>query len=303
MLHQMRDSTDQYWREQYSEQLPMSDGQWPHTQQPQLSGFQPLSTNCFEEDEHTFGQFLARPSVMSSNMVYPPITWASEIEIATHCPTAFPSALGDALDDFHQDAQAQTYESLHPPVSTHGSPGSAYSPHSYHSGFSRRERPSQTTSPAYSDKRPALAKVGRPATDPGPHDYGPSGCPHNDTKHEDSSEADDEEYVPQVEPKARGKKRQRIPHTAVERRYRENLNSNLDKLRQTVPALAARRGQGASKGAEGGEGVKPSKCEILNGAIEHIGSLSKQNDGLRHENRALRARMEDMQNWYRTNAR
>jgi hypothetical protein len=87
----------------------------------------------------------------------------------------------------------------------------------------------------------------------------------------------------------------------VERRYRENLNAHLDKLRQTVPTLA-RRGVDGAKG-EGGQGVKPSKCEILNGAIEHIGALSKEVNDLKAENEALRARVDQMQNWYRANSR
>jgi hypothetical protein len=87
----------------------------------------------------------------------------------------------------------------------------------------------------------------------------------------------------------------------VERRYRENLNAHLDKLRQTVPTLA-RRGVDGAKG-EGGQGVKPSKCEILNGAIEHIGALTKEVTSLKEENAALRARVDQMQNWYRSNSR
>ena len=114
------------------------------------------------------------------------------------------------------------------------------------------------------------------------------------------SSDDDDEYIP-TEPSNRGRKRQRIPHTAVERRYRENLNAHLDKLRQTVPALARRGVDGAK--VEGGQGVKPSKCEILNGAIEHIGALNKEVGELKAENAALRARVEQMQQWYRANSR
>ncbi|KAI7496688.1 hypothetical protein KC367_g6535 [Hortaea werneckii] len=111
----------------------------------------------------------------------------------------------------------------------------------------------------------------------------------------------DEEYMPAgEEPTTRGRKRQRIPHTAVERRYRENLNAHLDKLRQTVPALAARDG----KGCEGTqESVRPSKCEILNGAIEHICALDKENQALKNDMKLLRARLEDTDRWYRGHMR
>lgn len=117
----------------------------------------------------------------------------------------------------------------------------------------------------------------------------------------------------------RGRKRQRIPHTAVERRYRENLNAHLERLRQTVPSLASRRTSGGlplvgvplptsgHRASEPGtapvatllaDGAKPSKCEILNGAIEHIGAVERDNAALREEVKDLRARVEDLQRWY-----
>jgi hypothetical protein len=46
------------------------------------------------------------------------------------------------------------------------------------------------------------------------------------------------------------------------------------------------------------DGAKPSKCEILNGAIEHIGLVERENGGLRDEIKELRARVEDLQRWY-----
>jgi hypothetical protein len=119
---------------------------------------------------------------------------------------------------------------------------------------------------------------------------------------------------PSTMPSTRGRKRQRIPHTAVERRYRENLNAHLERLRQTVPALASRRASGGIPLMGGGhrasepstvpvvallsDGAKPSKCEILNGAIEHIGAIERENGALRDEVKGLRARVEDLQRWY-----
>lgn len=96
------------------------------------------------------------------------------------------------------------------------------------------------------------------------------------------------------------RKRQRIPHTAVERRYRENLNAHLERLRQTVPTLASRQTQGTSSTGQPTiiESAKPSKCEILNGAIEHIGTLNRENQTLISENKELRTRVEDLNRWY-----
>jgi len=99
----------------------------------------------------------------------------------------------------------------------------------------------------------------------------------------------------------RSRKRQRIPHTAVERRYRENLNAHLEKLRQHVPTLAAKKGFGAGAVVDQGESGKPSKCEILSSAIEHIDSLGRENAGLSHEVQALRIQVAELATWYEAN--
>jgi hypothetical protein len=123
-----------------------------------------------------------------------------------------------------------------------------------------------------------------------------------------SSEEEDANYEPGT--KGRGRKRQRIPHTAVERRYRENLNAHLEKLRQTVPTLASRKGPGSGKATSPGEGVKPSKCEILHGAIEFINASAKEAAGkdkriadLMIENANLRANLDHLQNFIRATSR
>lgn len=98
--------------------------------------------------------------------------------------------------------------------------------------------------------------------------------------------------------------KQRLPHTAVERRYRENLNMHLDKLRLAVPNLQsaqARRktdpgvvGLGEESNGSGstaqGDQQKPSKCEILIGAVEYIKQMETENQKLRKEVQWLRSK-------------
>ncbi|KAI4727906.1 hypothetical protein E4T49_04325 [Aureobasidium sp. EXF-10728] len=73
------------------------------------------------------------------------------------------------------------------------------------------------------------------------------------------------------ESRARGRKR--IPHTAVERRYRENLNLHLENLRHAMPFLQAAQRRRAS---DVNDPMKPSKCEILVGALEYIKRLESE---------------------------
>ncbi|KAI5210473.1 hypothetical protein E4T39_00043 [Aureobasidium subglaciale] len=76
----------------------------------------------------------------------------------------------------------------------------------------------------------------------------------------------------------RGRTRKRIPHTAVERRYRENLNTQLENLRCALPKLQAAHRRRPS---DPNDPMKPSKCEILIGAVEHIKRLEEQVKGLK----------------------
>ncbi|KXT17375.1 hypothetical protein AC579_3873 [Pseudocercospora musae] len=245
----------------------------------------------YEDSMHSEGGPLISPP-----MGYVPETnWASDVDMGTPSTAGFP---GDPLDAY-QTTRHHANHHLHIPPRHERITSSAQSPRSLYGGMSphtsyaklqetssiREERPNLTrsiTAPAAPDHRP------RRVTNT-------SGTP---SIKRSGSEDEDDEYVPSEEVKPRGRKRQRIPHTAVERRYRENLNAHLDKLRQTVPSLASKRTAGGSRPGDGlGEGVKPSKCEILNGAIEHIGALGKENAALKTEVKALRSRLEDLERW------
>jgi hypothetical protein len=82
---------------------------------------------------------------------------------------------------------------------------------------------------------------------------------------------------------AKYQRTKRLPHNQVERKYREGLNSELERLRQAVPIL---RRQSDEAGAIGQP--KPSKAMILSSAIEYIQSIEKERDALIEENDRLR---------------
>ncbi|KAK7177655.1 hypothetical protein DPSP01_014563 [Paraphaeosphaeria sporulosa] len=66
---------------------------------------------------------------------------------------------------------------------------------------------------------------------------------------------------------------QRLPHTQVERKYREGLNACLERLRKTVPTLCQADNQRALP-----DHPKLSKAAILEGAVEYIKEIKKERD-------------------------
>lgn len=99
----------------------------------------------------------------------------------------------------------------------------------------------------------------------------------------------------------RGVTKPRVPHTTVERRYRENLNSHLQKLRMTVPNLQPQqqRIHGVPGFVDADDAPKPSKCEILSGAIEYISMMEAENQRLVLENQQMRAAATISSNMFR----
>ena len=73
----------------------------------------------------------------------------------------------------------------------------------------------------------------------------------------------------------------RLPHNQVERKYREGLNLELERLRRAVPTLP----QGDEAGLVGQP--KPSKAMVLAGAIEYIRKIERERDELLEENLRL----------------
>jgi hypothetical protein len=78
----------------------------------------------------------------------------------------------------------------------------------------------------------------------------------------------------------------RTPHNQVERKYREGLNSEMERLRLAIPAMA--RWESASSVPSSASSLKPSKAMLLACAIDYIHEVEKQRDLLLSENRELR---------------
>jgi hypothetical protein len=72
-----------------------------------------------------------------------------------------------------------------------------------------------------------------------------------------------------------------MPHVQVERKYREGLNSDLERLRRAVPTLL-QSGEGAVMGQP-----KPSKAMVLSCAVAYIAKIEHERDGLREGNEQL----------------
>jgi acyl-coenzyme A synthetase/AMP-(fatty) acid ligase len=68
-----------------------------------------------------------------------------------------------------------------------------------------------------------------------------------------------------------------VPHNQVERKYREGLNSEIEKLRRAVPTLP----QSNDSGVIGQP--KPSKAIVVSAAVDYIRRTEKERDTLREE--------------------
>ncbi|USW49532.1 Putative myc-type, basic helix-loop-helix (bHLH) domain-containing protein [Septoria linicola] len=288
----MSEGANEIWRRQYV-QDQMSLNHWHHNHALPVGSVHDTDFRMFHQESREYEDNINHeggPLILPPMGYVPETSWGSDMDMGTPSTAGFPTS--EPLDTYHPVRHSNIPHHLNLPPRHGRVQSSAQSPRSSYGEpvSAKEERPNlirSITAPAAPDHRPR-----RVTNASGTSSIKRSG-----------SEEEDDEYVPTEDAKPRGRKRQRIPHTAVERRYRENLNAHLEKLRQTVPSLASKRSAGASKPGDGlGEGVKPSKCEILNGAIEHIGALGKENAALKNEVNALRSRMEDLERWCNSGA-
>lgn len=94
------------------------------------------------------------------------------------------------------------------------------------------------------------------------------------------------EEPPQIS-KLSNKPSKRQPHNQIERKYREGLNAELERLRMTLPTI--HKWEIASS-CSGGSGMpKTSKAAVLAGAVAYIRDLEREREFLRRENEVLRS--------------
>ncbi|KAF2765309.1 hypothetical protein EJ03DRAFT_331064 [Teratosphaeria nubilosa] len=306
-LYQMTEQAEQkHWQSQqylqhgYYSQMPTLTSPWgdpDHAQQQQQQqqqnqaiDTQDVDLRMLQHDMQYSGMGTihgSNPSgLISSGISYQaePV-WASDLDLVTPTTSGYPQDAGGGYNMHLRPSQGHSTD-----TTTQQTPKSLQahtSPEVHHAYYQTHQEV----------QRPGL---GRSITAPESlqRDYATSFSRLPALKRQSiSEEGEDEDLIPgyteETKSAGRGKKRQRIPHTAVERRYRENLNAHLEKLRLAVPFLAARGATGSQR--EIVEGVKPSKCEVLNGAIEHIAALDKEVEGLKGDNAMLRAKLEEME--------
>lgn len=90
--------------------------------------------------------------------------------------------------------------------------------------------------------------------------------------------------------------RRRVPHHLIERRYRDNLNGQIDKLRTCIPSLANEGCSSTSDMEDDPTPVKcPSKAAVIVSAQAYIKDLEEQQTRLQSHARALQEQVSGLQ--------
>ncbi|KAL1381990.1 hypothetical protein HDK64DRAFT_313629 [Phyllosticta capitalensis] len=115
---------------------------------------------------------------------------------------------------------------------------------------------------------------------------------HEEPQHDDDAPLDARASARAASNRAQAKTRQ--PHNMVEKKYREGLNNELERLRRAVRTLPQPRTRSlSSDDDDDGYGYsssvpKPSKAAVLAGAVDYIRYLETEHERLRSENEQLR---------------
>ncbi|KAL6710736.1 hypothetical protein ACN47E_007793 [Coniothyrium glycines] len=148
---------------------------------------------------------------------------------------------------------------------------------SYSPSFSPRTKPQQHAfSPTIS---PRVIKEETPCS---PQSLSEEASPKRTQRKRGRPRLDRSKTGSQSSASMKGRRPTRLPHNQVERKYREGLNSELERLRKTVPTLPQNT-EGDLLGQP-----KPSKAMVLSSAIDYIKKIERERDLLRAENEILR---------------
>ncbi|TLD36833.1 putative transcription factor bhlh protein [Venturia nashicola] len=137
-------------------------------------------------------------------------------------------------------------------------------PSLYDEDLHLKQEPSYTPSPTNAIPT-APRKRGRP----------PTARPSEDTTYDEST---------QISKPTKPSKRQ--PHNQVERKYRQGLNAELERLKKALPTFHNWQ-MASSCGASGMP--KTSKAGVLAGAVAYIQDMERECDHLRRENELLKS--------------
>lgn len=123
--------------------------------------------------------------------------------------------------------------------------------------------------------------------------------PVEDQEEEIRAQDEDEEDVLESQPKkkrgrpklnrqessssSKGKVSQRVPHNQVERKYRETLNAEMERLRVNIPTLPQHDGSSLAGPP------RPSKATVLSAAVDYIKQLEAETERLAEQNENLRS--------------
>lgn len=203
------------WRRQYLNQMSLPVNHWQASPGLIDGGMHDADLRMFQAEagEYEEPSYNDSNELLSPHLNYvPEASWGSDMDMATPSTAGLTS---DVLDGYHNLRHTSTINqhlNLQPRhdriTSAAHSPHSSYSgmsPHRYrvkpHEAVLKEERPGITrsiTAPAIVDQRPrrSVYAAGSPPVK------------------RSASEDEDDEYVPSEDAKPRGRKRQRIPHTA-----------------------------------------------------------------------------------------
>ncbi|KAK6400191.1 hypothetical protein LTR81_024544 [Elasticomyces elasticus] len=265
---------DHEWRHQSFGQMPTLTSQWPDQHGSRMGGMQDIDLSVFQIDDNHYTNTYRTPG----HLISPGFSYDGDVphlspgDVDMYTPSTAAFASENTQGYFPPNGAGY----LRPPTSC-GNGSSTQSPKSAHSNISPKQQPRYPVADMPTSRRPGMSRsVTAPET------TGPAALKRSGT-----SEDDDEEYVPREEGKGT---------------VAESDNAFRTLQSSCVPVFASRTPV-AKSGGVCQENGKPSKCEILNGAIEHIAALDKENQLLREEVDMLRATTAEMERWHRNSSR